>query len=160
GVLVHIPVAVLERVAADGFDWQVPGLRFELVTALIRALPKSVRRQFVPAPDHARAFVNERGPSDGPLLDVLAQWLSASAGVQVTAKDWDPEALPGYLRMGFSVFDGGGNELGMSKDLAELKGVLARRARREVASVFGDMERLGLTSFPEDGVEREVSAYW
>ena len=160
GVTVHIPVAVLDRVRDDGFDWQVPGLRMELVTALIRALPKNVRRHLVPAPDHARAFLAERGPEDGPLRDALAEWLSRSAGLPIRARDWDMDVLPGHLRMGFVVLGPAGEELGASKNLADLKAALARRARREVASVFTALERHGLTEFPAGVIEQDVSARW
>ena len=58
GVTVHVPLAVLNQVEADGFDWQVPGLRQELVTELIRSLPKAIRRNFVPVPDWAAAVLD------------------------------------------------------------------------------------------------------
>ena len=160
GVTVRIPVAVLDRIRDEGFDWQIPGLRMELVTALLRGLPKNVRRQFVPAPDYARAFLAERVPADGPLLEVLADWLSTSSGLPVRARDWNPEALPGHVRVGFVVVGPTGEELGASKDLGELKAVLARRARREVVSVFAGREHAGLVGFPEEGIEQEVRALW
>jgi ATP-dependent helicase HrpA len=160
GVTVHIPVSVLDRVPDAGFDWQVPGLRLELIMALIRSLPKTIRRQFVPVPDHARAFLAERGPAAGGLLEVLAGWLSRSSGYPVGPSDWDVGTLPGHVRVGFVVEDGDGHELGASKDLSELKSALARRARREVASVFAGRERTGLAAFPEDGVEPAVRAHW
>src|SRR5699024_6382063 len=62
GVTVHVPVAVLNQLTPDGFDWQVPGLRAELVAALIKSLPKPTRRHLVPAPDHARAALAELDP--------------------------------------------------------------------------------------------------
>ena len=160
GVTVQIPVAVLDRVEDVGFDWQVPGLRAELVMALIRALPKNVRRQFVPVPDHARAFLAEQAPGDGPLVEVLAAWLSRSSGLVVRARDWDLAALPAHARVGFVVVGPGREELGASKDLGELKGVLARRARREVASLLAGRERRSLEGFPEEGIEPEVRAQW
>ena len=160
GVTVRIPVAVLDRVHGDGFDWQVPGLRMELVTALIRALPKNVRRQLVPAPDHARSFLAERGPEDGALTDVLADWLSRSGGLAIRARDWDMDTVPGHLRIGFVVEGPDGEELGASKNLGDLKAALARRARREVASVFASLERQGLTEFPPGVIEQEVRARW
>ena len=67
GVTVHIPVAVLNRVRSEGVDWQVPGLRGELVVALIRSLPKATRRHFVPAPDHAAAALAGADPARGEL---------------------------------------------------------------------------------------------
>ena len=77
GVTVHIGTDVLNQVRPDGFDWQVPGLREDLVAALLRTLPKSTRRLLVPAPEHAAATVRvlrERGlgPGDGPLTGILA----------------------------------------------------------------------------------------
>ncbi|HEV2370502.1 MAG TPA: DUF3418 domain-containing protein, partial [Acidimicrobiales bacterium] len=160
GVTVNIPVSVIERVADDGFDWQVPGLRLELVTALIRALPKNLRRHFVPVPDRARAFLAERGPTDGPLVEVLGEWLSRTSGVAVRRRDWDVEALPVHVRMGFAVVGPDGDELGASKDLADLKAAVARRARREVASEFGGLQRHALNGFPEPGIAPEVRAHW
>ncbi len=71
GVTVHVPVAVLNQLRPDGFEWLVPGLREELVTALIRALPKELRRNLVPVPDQVEAFLADHGPADGPLLPLL-----------------------------------------------------------------------------------------
>ena len=72
GVSVHIPLPVLNRVTPQGFDWQVPGLRLELVTALLRSLPKSLRRSFVPAPDHARALVDVLSRHDNPMTEPVS----------------------------------------------------------------------------------------
>ena len=73
----HVPLAVLNRVTRRGFDWQVPGLRDELVTALLRSLPKALRRNFVPAPDHAAAVLRRVGPEPRrePLTDAMAREL-------------------------------------------------------------------------------------
>ncbi len=77
GVTVHLPLAVLNRVSADGFDWQVPGLRADLATALLRSLPKALRRSFVPAPDTAAAALAAIGPEPAaePFADALARRL-------------------------------------------------------------------------------------
>ena len=90
GVTVHVPVEVLNRVTTAGFDWQVNGLREDLVTALIRSLPKGIRRLLVPAPEHAGALVRELrerglGPTDGPLTDVLGRVVRETRGVAVGA---------------------------------------------------------------------------
>ncbi|WP_288063704.1 ATP-dependent RNA helicase HrpA, partial [Rodentibacter caecimuris] len=71
GVTVHIPLPLLNQVEMGGFDWQIPGLREELVIALIKSLPKSYRRNFVPAPNYARAFLERAIPLEKPLLDTL-----------------------------------------------------------------------------------------
>jgi ATP-dependent helicase HrpA len=65
GVAVHIPVAVLNQVQPIGFDWQVPGLREELVAELIRSLPKALRRNLVPVADTARTFLDRVDPDQG-----------------------------------------------------------------------------------------------
>ena len=72
GVTVHIPVEVLARLGGDEFSWQVPALREELVTALIKSLPKDLRRNFVPAPDTARIVLASITPGSEPLPQRVA----------------------------------------------------------------------------------------
>ena len=99
---------MLNQVEPDGFDWQVPGLREELVTALIRSLPKAMRRNFVPAPDWAASALERIGPADGPLLDALARELERAGPVEVPPGALDLAKVPDHLRMTFRVVDGGG----------------------------------------------------
>ena len=107
GVTVHIPVQVLNQVTDEGFDWQVPGLREELATALIRSLPKATRVHFVPAPDHAAAALAEAQPGGGRrLADELARVLRARTGIPVPPEHFAPERVPDHLRITFSVEDG------------------------------------------------------
>ena len=77
GVTVDVPLATLNQVDAAPFTWQVPGLREELVTALIRSLPKPLRVNFVPAPNVARGFLDAVPPGEEPLTDALARHLRA-----------------------------------------------------------------------------------
>ena len=83
GVTVHIPLPLLNQVEMTGFDWQIPGLREELVIALIKSLPKSYRRNFVPAPNYAQAFLSRAVPLEKPLLDTLIYELRRMTGVTV-----------------------------------------------------------------------------
>ncbi|WP_289017551.1 ATP-dependent RNA helicase HrpA [uncultured Ornithinimicrobium sp.] len=107
GVTVHLPVEVLNQVQDDGFDWLVPGMHEELVTALVKALPKDVRRNFVPAPDHARAAL--RGMQEAgtvgtvPVDEALAQELTRRGLVRVRATDIEWDRVPDHLRMTFRV---------------------------------------------------------
>ena len=80
GLTIDVPVATLNRVEADQFSWNVPGLREELVTALIRSLPKNLRVNFVPAPNKAREFLAAVPAGDEPLLDALARWFRSTTG--------------------------------------------------------------------------------
>jgi ATP-dependent helicase HrpA len=145
GVTVHIPLSVLNQARQDGFDWQVPGLREELVTALIKSLPKQLRRNFVPAPDHAKLVLSRVSPADGPLLDVLAGELEDLRGVAVPLAEWKPSAVPDHLRITFRVVDEKGRKLGEGKELAALKHRLSGRVRETISRAADGIERTGLT---------------
>jgi ATP-dependent helicase HrpA len=145
GVTVHIPLPVLNQVVPDGFDWQVPGLREELVTALIRSLPKQLRRNFVPAPDHAKLVLSRVNPSDGPLLDVLAADLEDLRGVAVPPDGWQLPSVPEHLRVTFRVVDDKGRKLAEGKDLLALKRELSGQVRATISQAANSIERAGLT---------------
>lgn len=141
GVTVHVPIAVLPRLRPDGFDWLVPGLADELAVATIRALPKPVRVQLVPAPDVAAA-IRDRLPawaSVAPAPEGAPSYAEAFAdaarrlrGVEIPADAWDPERLPPHLRMTFRVHGERGAVLGEGKDLVELQRRLARHSGEAV----------------------------
>ncbi|NNM45357.1 ATP-dependent RNA helicase HrpA [Knoellia koreensis] len=145
GVTVHIPVQVLNQVRDEGFDWQVPGLRLDLVTGLIRALPKDVRRSFVPAPDHAARALADVQPGGGRSLAAeLGRVLHARTGVRVADHAWRPDSVPDHLRITFSVEDGSGRVLGAGKDLQALQDQLAGQVQRRMSRAGAAIERKGL----------------
>jgi len=142
GVSVVIPLALLQQVQDAGFDWQVPGLRAELVTALLRALPKVIRRHVVPAADWAERFGAELA-ADGPeahsglpartLSEALARLIQPLANQKVTTADFDLERVPAHLRMNFRAVDERGRVVGSGRDLTTLQKDLADRSRASVA---------------------------
>ncbi|OBH35874.1 ATP-dependent RNA helicase HrpA, partial [Mycobacterium sp. E342] len=151
GVTVHVPIDVLARLGGDEFAWQVPALREELVTALIRSLPKDLRRKFVPAPDTARAVLGGIDPSGEPLLEALQRELRRRTGVLVPIDAFDLDRLPAHLRVTFAVESAEGSEIARGKDLDALQQRLAAPARRAVAqAVAGELERTGLRAWPAD----------
>jgi ATP-dependent helicase HrpA len=162
GVTVHVPLAVLNQIAPDGFDWQVPGLRHELVTELIRSLPKAVRRNFIPAPDWATSVLERIGPGDGPLLEGLAAELERSGRVEVAPGAFDLAKVPDHLRMTFRVVDRGdrgrgqGRVVGEGKDLERLKARLAPRMRAALAAAAPGLERDQLTTWEVGSLPRVV----
>ncbi|MFP5325960.1 MAG: ATP-dependent RNA helicase HrpA, partial [Acidimicrobiia bacterium] len=133
GVTVSIPLSAVEQVDEGEFSWQVPGLREELVTTLLRSLPKATRRDVGPAPDLARPFVASHKPADGPLPVVLASAITEVVGYRVLPDEFDQSAVPDYLRMTFRLVNEGGHELVAGKDLAALRRKLAPSVRAAVA---------------------------
>jgi ATP-dependent helicase HrpA len=159
GVTVRVPVSVLNQLSGDGFDWQVPGLRLELVTALIKSLPKALRRNFVPAPDHAAAVLDRLDTAAGPLLASLEDELRAMTGVTVARDAWDLDRVPDHLRMTFRIVDGSGRTLGEGKDLDELKDRLATKTKSAISKVTSTVERSGLTSWDFGALPRTVEGH-
>ncbi|MGI5320823.1 ATP-dependent RNA helicase HrpA [Actinomadura nitritigenes] len=147
GVTVHVPVQVLNQVRPDGFEWQVPGLRTELVTELIRSMPKQLRVNFVPAPDYARKVLDRVAPRTEPLLDALERELTAMTGIPVAREAWDASRLPAHLRITFRVVDDRKRTLGEGTDLDELKRGLAGKVRGTLAKAASNVERSGLTGW-------------
>lgn len=151
GVTVHVPVQVLARLGGDGFAWQVPALREELITTLIKSLPKDLRRNFVPAPDTARAVLPTLNPGTGSVLDALQRELRRVSGILVPIDAFDLSKVPAHLRVTFAVEGDGGQEVARSKDLGALQENLAAPIQRAVtAAVAGDLNRTGLTAWPAD----------
>lgn len=151
GVTVHVPVEVLARLGGDEFAWQVPALREELITALIRSLPKALRRNFVPAPDTARAVLAAITPGAEPLLEAVQRELHRRTGVLVPIDAFDLDKLPPHLRVTFAVEGADGTELARGKDLDALQHELAAPVRRAVADAVADgLDRTGLRAWPDD----------
>jgi ATP-dependent helicase HrpA len=163
GVSVDIPLARLNQVSADEFSWQVPGLRQEMVTELIRSLPKQLRTTFVPVPDTARAVLPRLGPARGDLLDALGTELSRLGGVHIPRSAWDRSRLPAYLQITFRVVEDG-RVLAEGKDLDQLRGQLRPRLQATLSEAATGITRTGLRTWDIGTLPRvfshgEVRAY-
>ncbi len=163
GVTVDIPLSRLNQVDPAEFSWQVPGLRADLVTEMIRSLPKALRRDLVPAPDTAREVVSRLGPPSGDLRDAVARELRALRGVDVPRDAWDLSRLPPHLRITVRVTEGD-HVLAEGKDVAALQRELRPRLRAVLSRAAGDITRTGLTSWnfgalPKVFAEGTVVAY-
>ncbi len=148
GVTVHIPLPILNQVEPDGFDWQIPGLRPELVIALIKSLPKPIRRSFVPAPNYADAFLSRVEAQSMPLLDALEKELKRMTGVTVLREDWKPEQVPDHLKITYRSVDHRNRKLKESKDLFGLKESLKDKVQETLSQVADDdIEQEGLKTW-------------
>ncbi|RLP10646.1 ATP-dependent RNA helicase HrpA [Propionibacterium australiense] len=156
GVTVRVRLAELNQLRPEPFSWQVPGLRTELATELIRALPKTVRTSFVPAPDHARAalrWLKANGADHERFLhDELGRALHALTGVVVEPGQWDPGAVPEHLRVRFQVVEKD-RVARQDKDLAALQQDLAERVSDTLTRVSRDTARTGATGWEFGTIE-------
>ncbi|MEV0577031.1 MULTISPECIES: ATP-dependent RNA helicase HrpA [unclassified Streptomyces] len=162
GVTVHIPLQVLNQVTSDGFDWQIPGLREEVVTELIRSLPKPIRRHYVPAPNYADKFLDRAVPLQEPLPFTLARELQRMVGVPVTADDFDLTRVPDHLKITFRVVDERRRKVAEDKDLEALRVQLRPKARQALSKAAAatagptgeSIERSGLTDWTIGALDR------
>jgi ATP-dependent helicase HrpA len=168
GVTVDIPLAQLNQVDPAEFGWQVPGLREETVTELIRTLPKQLRTLFVPVPDTARKVLPELGAPDGDLPGALSAALGRLGGVPVPRSAFDESRLPAHLRITFRVLDdrpdGAGTVLAAGKDLAELRRQLRPRLQATLSEAARGLTRTGLRDWDFESLPRvfehgQVRAY-
>ena len=138
GVTVHIPLPILNQVEDQGFEWQIPGIRRELVIALIKSLPKPVRRNFVPAPNYAEAFLGRVTALELPLLDALERELRRMTGVTVSRDDWQWEQVPDHLKMTFRMVGEKHKTLLEGKNLTALKLQLKDKVQETLSAVADD----------------------
>ena len=129
GVTLHLPLSMLNALPDRRCEWLVPGLLGEKVAELIRGLPKALRRNFVPAPDFARAFVEAEAPRDEPLRKALAAFLCRTTGVDIEASAFDIVELPPHYRMRYRLHDESGRTLATDRDLSALRAQWEGQAR-------------------------------
>ncbi len=157
GVTVHVPLRQLPRLEPIGFDWLVPALRPELVTALIRSLPKELRRPLVPVPEVAAAALERLQPRSEPLLDALARELERLRGVRIPRAAFDVARLPPHLRMRFRVEDERGALVAEGDDLDVLREQVRPRLREELSEAASPLERSGLRAWTIGELPRVVA---
>ncbi|CAM5491459.1 ATP-dependent RNA helicase HrpA [Streptomyces abikoensis] len=136
GVTVHIPLQVLNQVSAEGFDWQIPGLREDLVTELIRSLPKPIRRNYVPAPNFAKAFLDRAVPLQESLTVTLARELHRMTAVRLDPEDFDLGKVPDHLKITFRVVDERRRKIAEDKDLEALRLRLKPKTQAAISKAF------------------------
>ncbi len=153
GVTLLLPVGLLQDIPEQALEWLVPGLLGDKVEALLRGLPKALRRQLVPLPDTVALLLQELKPGQGSLLAVLGQAL-LRRGVRVTSSDWALADLPDHMRMNIRVLGARQQVLGEGRDLARLRVQLASAAAARGHAdpqARQQWERVGITrwDFPD-----------
>ena len=160
GVTLRVPVPLLAGLDTEGFDWLVPGLRLELVTELIRSLPKALRRTVVPAPEFAERALPKLLPYEGALIDQLAAVLRDMGGQGINAADFRPDQLPPHLRMNFAAVDKRGKIIDSDRDLTALVQRQAGHISSSVSRVGRAAESASVKEWSEDtlgAIDEEVT---
>ena len=153
GVTIRLPFTIAQTVSAAVLEWAVPGLREEKLSELLRALPKSIRRELMPFPPKVAEIVREFQPGGNSFLHDLARFLSQRYGVEISAADWPADALPRHLRPRLEVIGGSDKLVAAGRDLpairAQLQGVKVAPATEPLAwqRAQQQWERFGLTSW-------------
>ncbi|TRX57504.1 ATP-dependent RNA helicase HrpA [Thalassomonas sp. M1454] len=148
GISVNIPVGILNQINEQGFDWLIPALRLELITALIRSLPKQLRKNFVPAPNYAQACFDTIDASTGSITDAMAKQLLRMTGVRLPQDCFDWSSLPEHLKMNFKVINHKGKLLKQGRVLSLLKDELQGKVKESIKQVA------------DKGIEREHIKEW
>ena len=156
GVILIIPIELLNQVKNIGFDWLVPGLRHELLVALIKSLPKRLRRNFVPAPDYANACLHELEGTDkqGNVVSItqaFAQKLFRMSGIQLSSDDFSTQGLESHLSINFKVVDTKGQLVAVNKSLPTLKQQLNKQLKQTIDKVVtSDIEKQNIAGLEVD----------
>ncbi|HET7562243.1 MAG TPA: ATP-dependent RNA helicase HrpA [Rhodanobacteraceae bacterium] len=159
GVTLRVPLPLLNAIPAARCEWLVPGLLADKVAAIIRGLPKALRRNFVPAPDFARAFVEAEAPRDEPLAGALSAFLQRLTGVPVEAGMLAAAELPPHLRMRFDLRDEAGHSIAQGRDLDALRADYATRARKAFSRDAGvAVTREDVREWDFDAIPRSSAA--
>jgi ATP-dependent helicase HrpA len=148
GVSLIIPVALLNQVVDEGFDWLIPGLRHELLVALIKSLPKVIRRNFVPAPNYADALLQAIKPEDGSLITTISNRLKRMSGMTIPEDSWDLTGIDAHLKFNFKVVDDKQNVLKQGRSLGLLKQQMQGKVQETLSQVA------------EQGIEQEQLTDW
>jgi len=155
GVTIELPFTVAQSASSAAIEWAVPGLREEMINELLRALPKSIRRELMPLSAKVAEIVAEFQPAGRSFLQDLASFLHRCYGVKVEAADWPPNALPAHLRPRIEIVDHERKSLGAGRDLGQLQQHLKQtKLQPETKSDSADWtraarewERFGLTEW-------------
>ena len=169
GVSLLIPLPLLNQVQDTGFDWLIPGFRHELIVSLIKSLPKSLRRNFVPAPNYADACLSDLKDMSEPFIKAITQKLYRMTGVEVPADEWKFDNLARHLTFNFKVLDKNKKVIAQGRDLLSLKQKLSAQMNETIKTAAeNSIERKGIIQWdfeplPEEFIEKQsgfdVKAY-
>ncbi len=158
GMTLTVPLAAVNQVDPKRLDWLAPGWQAERMAALLKSLPKVLRRHFVPVPNYVQALLEVIEPGEQSLTEAMAGALQRMTGVAIPEEAWNPQAVPLHLQMRFRVVDADDQELAVGRDWAALQQQLRGAARRSFAALpTPEFEREGVRDWDFGELPEEVS---
>jgi len=164
GVTIQVPLPLAEHLTSAQVQWLVPGMREELASVLLRALPKAMRRPLMPLEPKARETANEFQPDAGDFLAALAGFITRKYRVAVQASDWPPQSLPAHLQPRIEVVDQNRRTVTAGRDLEAIRASVKKKEVRSDAwdRMVKHVERYAVTTWsfgdlPESVVVEEIN---
>lgn len=148
GVTVIVPLAILAQLHETSFDYLVPGLLRDKIIALIKCLPKALRKLFVPVPNYADGFLASGYDKNLPLIESLSSHMQKVSGTAIAMDVWQLENLPEFYYMNFRVVDQDNKVLAVGRDLLHLQ--------QELSGMSDNL----LSTLPTSEIEREEVTEW
>ncbi|MGZ5085043.1 MAG: ATP-dependent RNA helicase HrpA, partial [Usitatibacter sp.] len=146
GVTINVPLALLNQVDAAEIDWLVPGMIRDKVAWTMKALPKRIRTQLVPVPEHTTKFLEGTRPGEKSVKEAVLDYASRLGGERLDDSVWSKDDPPPHLLMNIRVIDEAKRELAMGRDLADLRKRLGEAASITLSKAKPGMEREGITT--------------
>ena len=158
GVTLTVPLAAVNQVDPNRVDWLTPGWRAERMAALLKSLPKALRRNFVPVPNYVQALLEVIEPGARSLIAAMTEHLQRMTGVRIPEEAWNFDAVPPHLRMRFQVVDADGKTLAVGRDWAAIQAQLRGDARTSFSALpTPEFERERLRDWDFGALPEEVS---
>ncbi len=157
GITQTIPLSLLNQANPDRYEWLIPGLLRDKIIFLIKSLPKSLRRHFIPVPTYADKCLQTLSAESGQLLPALSEQLRKLTGVDIKLSDWNVSELPDYLQMNFRLVDENDKLLEESKNLMQLQQDWAIKAAASFKQIpNSQFEQQGLTAWDFDELPEQI----
>jgi ATP-dependent helicase HrpA len=158
GITQTIPLSLLNQTNPERYEWLVPGLLRDKVMLLLKSLPKTQRRHFIPVPKYADDCLKNMNAETDALLPALSEQLRKLTGVEIVLSDWNTSDLPLYLQMNFRLIDEDGKLIAESRDLNQLKQTWAKQAAASFRQIpDSDYEQQSLTSWSFGNLPQQLT---
>ncbi|WP_370514641.1 ATP-dependent RNA helicase HrpA [Endozoicomonas sp. OPT23] len=158
GVTLTLPVQALRLLPKHRLEWLVPGMLFDKCVALVRNLPKAVRKNFVPVPDYVRGAMESMSICDEPLTDILGHHLHRMSGTRILDEHWSDDGLLDHLKMNFRLIDENGKLLGQGRNLTKLKEKYGKQSEDSMRRLTdSSLEQQGLKDWSCGDLPEEIT---